>query len=56
MKVEKPNLVGDAGGEGGGGGGVRVHLTEIGLLGSAEAKETDSTFVCSYTDAPVERA
>lgn len=55
-KPEKQESVGEAGGEGGHGGGVCVHETEMGLVGSAEEKEMDSTFVCSYTDAPVERA
>jgi hypothetical protein len=55
-KLENLNLVGDAGGERGGGGGVWIHLMETGALGSAGEKATDSTLVCSYTDAPVERA
>lgn len=55
-KLGNLNLVGEAGGEGGGGGGVWIHLTETGTVGSAGEKARDSTLVCSYTDAPVERA
>ena len=54
-RLENPNLVGEAGGEGGGGGGVWIHLTATGKLGSSGEKEMDFTLVCSYTDAPVER-
>lgn len=55
-KNVKEDWVGEAGGDGGQGGGVCFHVTDTGRLLSEGEKEMDSTFVCSYTEAPTDRA